>query len=330
MYGTFGSNKPLVLIVLLIPAVGLAWMASKYAAPISFPLAGGLFERIDGLFNDWPIGRLWLGTALILAVAAMIAQLCNTHHLHRRENYFAALLSFLFISIHLYWLYFNPIILGLLFLVLTLMRVLTLFRSERITARLYDGGVFMGIAVLIYPPFILVVPILWIALSMLRPFQLREFLIPFAGVLTPVVFTLFYLFWFESTFDLTPYTDFHLHLWDNIGFGMGLIEISLSVLCLAISIIGFLAYVAEMSASTVQKKNTKGVIIVFSSLCLITWLYSNWVGEAREGLGILLVLPFAIFGGYTFSNSERPLLAVISYHVWLALIVVFVMRVFFD
>src|SRR5690606_26963099 len=91
----------------------------------------------------------------------------------------------------------NPVLIGNIFVLLALRRILRMYRVQEITSMIYDAGVFLALGVLFFPLLIFVVPLLWLSLKQLRTFNIREWVVPIIGLLTPMAFAVV-LFWWQG------------------------------------------------------------------------------------------------------------------------------------
>lgn len=189
---------------------------------------------------------------------------------------------------------------------------------------IYDAGVFLGIAALFYPPFILAFPLLWISLIQLRTFNIREWIVPFTGLLTPVIYAAIFYWWFELKFDPMHYFQLEpLHFNSLISAHSFLFYLVL-IFSTFVFLAGLLIFIREMGISTVHKKNTKKVFVTLTFIIGVVWLVSIALNEGQTGLPGLLAIPVSVFGGVLFSRVRRRKKLVITvFYIWLLLLIVY-------
>src|SRR5690606_11515666 len=141
--------------------------------------------------------------------AFLVNLLYNSHDYPERENYFPALFYFLLASLELSWIYLNPVLIGNIFVLLALRRILRMYRVQEITSMIYDAGFFLALGALFFPLLIFVFPLLWLSLKQLRTFNFREWIVPLVGLLTPGVFTWAVFWWKGYSLNVAEYTDFN-------------------------------------------------------------------------------------------------------------------------
>lgn len=304
-----------------MPALVFGTLAFFYTSSPVMPLGGPAF---DWLYAQIPFQtiQIILGIVINLIGAILVNRLYNTHDYADRENYFPALFYFLLTSLQLSWEYFNPILIGNVFVLLALRRLLRMYRVQEITGMIYDAGVFLGIAALFYPPFILAFPLLWISLIQLRTFNIREWLIPITGLLTPVIYAAVFYWWFDINFDPAHYFQLvPLHFKTLITAHSFLFYLVL-IFSTFVFLAGMLLFIREMGVSTVHKKNTKKVFVTLTFILGIVWLVSVALNEDQTGLPGLLAIPVSVFGAVLFSRvRRRKKLMTTLFYIWLLLLV---------
>ncbi len=321
IYSIFGSNRTVVLGLLALPALAFGSFALFYTGRPPMPLGGFVFDWLNALIS-LPLLQILAGVVVNLIGAVLINHLYNAHDYADRENYFPALFYLLFTSLQLSWQYFNPVLAGNVFLLLALRRLLRMYRVQEITGMIYDAGVFLGIAALFYPPFIIAFPLLWISLIQLRTFNIREWLVPITGLLTPLIYAALFYWWFEINLDLPEYFQLMpLHFKSLISAHSFFFYILL-LFSLFVFFAGFLIFIREMGISTVHKKNTKKVFISLTFILCLMWVASLALNEDQTGLSCLLAVPISVYGGVLFSRARRrrKLLTTIFY-IWILLLV---------
>jgi hypothetical protein len=322
LHSLFGSNRPMVLIFLLIPAIVMGLMAYFFGSPPISELGGPAFDWLYELLNSYWI-KVSLGVIVNLTAAVLINSISNNHDYADKEQYFPALIYFMTASLSLSWQVFNPVLVGSLFLLLALRRLLAMSRVQNVTAMLFDAGVFLGLGVLFYPPFIFVAPFLWMAQLQFRSFNLREWLVALSGMLLPALYALAAYWWFSFDPGILEFYSFDALRIEEWFQDKHLLYYPLLALSLIILLFGAFRFVADMSASTVHSKNTKRAFIWLSLLLTAIFFYSSALEADQKGLALILLIPFAIFGGVFFTESRKKNLNIIFFYLWLVLTIAY-------
>ncbi len=143
VHSVFGSNRPMVLGFLIVPAIAFGVLASYFTQVPVHPLGGPLFDWLYIALSDSSI-LLTVGIVINLTGAFLVNLLYNAHNYAERENYFPALIYFLFASLQLSWEFLNPVMVGNVFVLLALRRILSMYRVQEITSMIYDASLFLS------------------------------------------------------------------------------------------------------------------------------------------------------------------------------------------
>lgn len=323
IYSIFGSNRTVVLGLLAAPALAFGTLALFHTASPVMPLGGLVFDGLYALI-PLPFIQILLGVVVNLIGAVLINHLYNAHDYADRENYFPALFYLLFTSLQLSWQYFNPVLIGNVFILLALRRILRMYRVQEITGMIYDAGVFLGIAALFYPPFIIAFPLLWMSLIQLRTFNIREWIVPITGLLTPLIYAALFYWWFDLKFDPAQYFQLMPLHFQSLLSTHSILFYFLLIFTLFVFFAGFLIFIREMGISTVHKKNTKKVFITLTFILGVVWLASIALNDDQTGLPGLLAIPVSVYGGVLFSRARRrKKLMTAIFYIWVLLLVLY-------
>ncbi|NEN22003.1 hypothetical protein G3O08_00605 [Cryomorpha ignava] len=319
IHSAFGSNRPMVFGVLLIPAIIYGVLALNHAQMPVHVLGGPLFDLLI-TFVRLPYLSVILGLIVNLIGAFLVNLLYNTHDYSVRENYFPAFFYFLLASLQLSWIYLNPVLIGNVFVLLALRRILRMYRVQEITSMIYDASFFLALGALFFPLLIFVFPLLWIGLIQLRTFNFREWIVPIIGLLTPVVFTLVFFWWQDYTLDVSEYMAFNGLPLGEIFADHGFWYLPILILSLLILFIGLITFLKDMSTSTVHKKNTKKVFVTVSILMLAVCIYGLSLTSVQAGMFATLAIPVSVFASVYFSRTRRKKLVIFLFYVWVLLL----------
>lgn len=319
LHSVFSSNRPVVFTLLIPFAVILAVLAGLYSAPPAHMMGGVLFKQFTSLFGEAKIFLLISGALVNLVSAFLINKISNDHEFTERENYFPSLVYFLFLSLNLSWFYLNPVALGNLFLLLALLRLLRIYRVQNVTAKLYDAGLLLTLGVLIFPPLIIALLLIWMSLAQLRTFNLREWLVPLFGIATPVIYGVVYYWWFDKSPDFYRYMKFEGFSWGELKDANHFADYAFMVLGFVLSLIGLSGFFKEMTGSTVHKKNTKAVFLWLCLLISAAYFAASGLRIDQAGTTMLWAIPCAIFLPFFFMINKRKRLVSGAYYIWLVL-----------
>lgn len=315
----FASNRPVVLIFLLVPGALAGVLAFLYSGPTAPELAGPAFDLLFAPVNHWAALSVVLGLLVIFAGAYLVNDIFNTHEYALRANYLPAFVYFLAGCSSLDWVYFNPVYLGNVLLLLALRRFLRVYRAPNATSMLYDAGLFMALAVLVYPPMVCVFPFLWVAMYQLRSASFREALVPLAGIATPAVYLAAAYWWKGAQPELSEF-----HTWkDHFGLGpdgaAGAGFYWFSGFTLIASFFGLALFASGMGSSTVHRKNSKRVFLWLSFFLVLVLVYTGFLEFSDAGSSAVLAIPVAVFVAMAFAYEQKRWVADLIFYLWLAM-----------
>lgn len=142
--------------------------------------------------------QVLLGIAFVSLEAIYLSILVNRHEVLYRNSYLPAFMYVLLMSCALPFLQFHPVILVNLIMLVVMDKTFTLFKVESPVSPLFDSSFLISIASLLYFPAVVFFILFLMAVAMLRPFNIREWVIAFVGFLLPYFFLSVYFFWTDQ------------------------------------------------------------------------------------------------------------------------------------
>lgn len=225
-----------------------------------------LYSPFYWLVQTFPFMSNILGIALIVIEAFIFNSIIHRYELLGRSSYMPAFIYVLFFSANILINFLHPIVLAMLCFLPGLNKLLGTYRKESALAELFTVGFLLAIASLIYRPFLTLLPFLFIAITVLRPFLWREWVMIILGALLPYVYIFLYSYWINNTAHLLEklfiYPALTVEMKINILERNYLIIISIIMFCFM-----FLLGSRGMSnaSNTVQFRNV---------MTVLRWLFS--------------------------------------------------------
>ncbi|MDF2438834.1 MAG: beta-carotene 15,15-monooxygenase [Bacteroidota bacterium] len=147
-------------------------------------------------------GTSWLtkilALLLIVAQGFLLNYIVNENDALTKKSSLPALFYIVFQSNNSSMLEMHPLLFSNLFLLFALSKLLNSYRKDVAFSQVFDAGLLLSIASLFYFPCVVFFPMLGVALILFRPFQWREWIISFFGVLVPYIFVFTFYFWNEK------------------------------------------------------------------------------------------------------------------------------------
>ena len=302
----FRTDQPLVL-ALLAPVIVLLWW-QQFALPPQQVPAGGmpLFAALAAGTAPWPWLRGLAGVAAVAWLAPLLASTANNAEFFDRRNRLPAIFFILLMGLVSGPL-FAPALCGMLPLLFGLRRAWALQGRSNVLGHLFGAGMLIGVAALFYMPYAFMVVAVWAAVSVMRPFDAREYAMPLAGTALT-----FYFCWgimrltgLRAMHPLAAITD-TVHA--ALPTGRALIVIVLVVLPLFL--LGVLGYVRSYQGSIMRERNSR---LAFLALCwsLLAVIALELIIHRTFPI-VLLALPFAVLFTYPTLITRRTWLAEVA------------------
>ena len=293
MIGIFRQKNSSNVLILLIYALALKFNLFLHPLPPirqaedNF-LYNSLLDFLQPL-NLPPIFYSLIAFTLLFTQASLLNRLCNTQKMLAKATYLPAMSYILITSLLPEWSHFSaPLIINSI-LIWIYYRMVLLYNSSKPSASIFNIGVALGIVTLFYQPAVLFVILIWLALYIMRPFIIREWLIGLLGLTTPYYFLAIILYltnqW--NWQKVIPAIAFTLPAMPSSVF----ITISLVLLVLAFIIGGF--YVQNtLSKMLIQVRKNWSLLLLFLIISTLVIMvnggnnYDNW---------LLCAIPLAAF-----------------------------------
>ncbi len=197
------SNRPGVIIFIVLTGI-LIWGFSILNTNV-IEISGDilnmpLYNFFESIIPINSIVSIFVGFVFVLFQAFLLIQFNKKYILINYRTYLPAFFYILISSSFIPLQRFNPVLIGTIFIFLSLNYIFSIYRVEYALNKLYLAGFFISIASLFWIPFAVFFIVIWISLSVLRPFIGREWIVSILGFLTPYLFV--FVFYFVA-FDLS-------------------------------------------------------------------------------------------------------------------------------
>ncbi len=194
----FKSNNASAL--LFLPLIAIVIWVFGFINPITLPVkhAMPLYELFAGFVVNIPWLSTTIGLLLTIAQAFLLNFIVTENEVLEKQNYLPALFYIIFMSNNDAMLALHPLLFGNLFILFALHRLLSSYRKDKAFSNAFDAGFLISVATLFYFPFIVFLPLLGVALIIIRPFNWREWVISFFGALIPYLFVITFYFCLEK------------------------------------------------------------------------------------------------------------------------------------
>ena len=196
----FFKSQQVATLFIIPVIVLLLWAQSFFGDSFVLKMEGmplqNLLMNILASFPEFV--QVLFGIAFVSFGAIYLSILVNRHEVLYRNSYLPAFMYVLLMSCALPLLQFHPVILVNLIMMVVLDKTFILFKVESPVSPLFDSSFLISIASLLYFPAAVFFILFLMAVAMLRPFNIREWVIAFVGFLLPYFFLCVYFFWTDQ------------------------------------------------------------------------------------------------------------------------------------
>ncbi len=199
MIGIFKQKNPANIFLLLIFGVLIKLPIFMHPKKV-ISLQGDalLYKKILQFLGpsaeSFPSLYSFLAFAFLVLQAILLTRFMNTQRMLNQANYYPGMAYLLITSLFPEWNYFSaPLIVNtiLLFMLLSLFKT---YNQQNAKASIFNIGLGLGISAFLFSPSVIFIAWILLAVMVMRPFQLKEWLLCIAGAITPFYFYAVYLF----------------------------------------------------------------------------------------------------------------------------------------
>lgn len=310
MIKLFGSNQPFVLA--LIPIMVLGHFTLDAFFP-SFELLASGQENLWGLdFNLLSATYSRIGAFILISInAILVNRVFNTHEFYERNTFLPSLIYLLLVFLFPLSLRMQEDLIAHTFFILCLSKLFDIKQNDDARKSTFLSGLFLGCAVTFLPIYIYFLVFIWMGTISIRPFVLREFLLPLLGVVLPLGWVAFIDVNFYYSF-----IEFESSL-DYSRFGNFLIFIPHLIVVL-LSIIGYKNILERRLKSSIRYKRIVGLttyVFLYSiiSASLVTVITGSYFYFTIGAVILSIILP------YSYLDTKRKWISTILLYGLLAL-----------
>lgn len=318
MLNLFLSGRGRTLFILPLIVLLFGFKSILDPSPI-YDSPSYLFAKIDLFLHSFPYLKLILGLVLINLLAFYINTIFNNNGFYQTENTLPSLLFVIMIGSWTGFHFFSPLLLALFLMLLGFNRILKVYHQKTIFSEVFDAGFYLGVASLIYYPFVLFILSYWIYISMNRAFNFREYFFPLLGMLLPFFFLSVYFFYFDL-----PYEFFDIEIQGKVDSLINLGSLTQRIF-LVITGIAFVIslpfFIKQITRSKIKTKNARRILLVFLiNAVLIYFLSFNYYTIHNREMILFLPMVFIIpFYFYSVSSLFQNLV----FYFWIVAALLF-------
>jgi hypothetical protein len=317
----FKEKSPAAVFWLIVVCFGLHFYSLIDAPDVIIKPGDGFFYYIlKPLLHVQPYSISLLYVIYIFLLALQLNFMMNILRMMPKQSYTPALAFLLFTALMPQLNAFTPALFACNLFIWILYGAARLYATQNPKTAIYNFGLLVGLCAVLYFPSLPLVVIAFIALAIIRPFNMAEWFVLLFGILTPAYFLTGYLF-FTGQLDLLPPPPSLFNL-QPLPLLPKLIIIGLVVAGLAVCQ-GIFTVHGFGKSVLIQVRKSWSVFLI--ALILLAPALFFIVGAFPMVLYLLMV-PAACYTGFAFANNRTILsaiffwllLALDIYNLWLA------------
>lgn len=153
-----------------------------------------ILNALNSLFGLATLPYAILSFIILFSQATLLNTICNYHKMLPRSNYLAGMCYILVTSLLPDWGHFSAPLLINSIVIWSWYRMVALYNSHSPVTSIFNIGLFLGVATLLYIPAIAFLILLFFALLIMRPFRIQEWFVGLLGFTSPYYFLILILY----------------------------------------------------------------------------------------------------------------------------------------
>lgn len=320
MTGIFKQKTPGNIILLIILGILLK-------LPSFFQAKGPVIKSNDGVlyvkivtFLTTAVGNSafvfsLLAFLLNLIIAFTLLIFINKHRLMKKPNFLGGMSYLIITSLLPSFNWFSSSLLASVFLFPAFTLLFKSYNSKTEKTDIFNASLLIGIASLFFLPAIFFLVWAFLALAMLRPFKMSEWILILLGIITPYYFFATYLY-FTDSMTMPNY-------FKNLTFLLAKPNFTLwhtgALFFLLMPILSGIYYLQQNSSKMLIHIRKGWYLFLWYLLIGLVVSFFN-MDQAFENI-VLVLIPAAAFHAYGYLNSEVKLYPKLSFWISIAFIV---------
>ena len=305
----FGDNRPLALFFL--PLIVLLYH-------LSYHFFYTPFGPLDLDFGWWGNTAIKNGKASlfyeslaafwVLVNAILLNFVFNSAELNEKNTYLPSLNFIVFFALSPNFYELSGVHLAFSFLILALHQFLQLDQNKSGSSKIFNSGLFLGLASTFYPPLILLFPIGISMYLVFRPFLLSEFKFYLFGWTIPFIYLLSWSFIKDAT----------LHFF-TFGFNQNFAEATWQSTIekagfAAILIVGMIGVISKSRMANNRFKKEIQLVNILGASLLVSYVFSGFQLSYKIATE-LFILPLSIYMTFSLLTKRLQIASSLVYYI---------------
>lgn len=249
-----------------------------------------------------PVLSRIIALLLLFGEAFLLNFIIHKHQLLSRKSWLPALMVVILGSCTPELLQLTPELVALLMLLPAVFILLQTYRLETAYSHVFNAGVLIALASLVYLPAIAFLIFAFVALIIFRPFIWREWLILFFGFLLPYVYISAWFYWKDGLVEFYQTHIFQPILNRNFFLKLPAINYALTAILGLLLLAAMGRFIAGSGTATLKTKKGVSLMLWFLFTSVITML----LAQNFDVMVFLFAMPpLAFFTANYFLQAQR-------------------------
>jgi len=293
-------------VLLLLPFIIIGYFFINYLTGYyqqSYEVNLGLW---DIKFINSSINSI-ISLILVLVNAVSLNILFNSNDFFDKNAYIVSLLYVVMMSFYHSFYSINGSLIAQTFIILMFFQFFKLKQNTEGKTETFNGGLFAGIAATFFPPLLISLPFLVIMILIVRPFYFREIILCIFSFITPLLFALAYIWFYNSTVDWKI-------LDDKSNFQFKTDFIVTVVVFGILLVLSVFSLRARLQKSSIRLKKQIQILWVFIFLAILLGVVDFIFFKQIERFSLLMI-PLSILLSYSFYHKSYGIVATVIFYL---------------
>jgi hypothetical protein len=310
----FKSNQTIVGLIVVLLSV-LLWIPGFFVSQALILESGAVaFNGVNFLFEPRWLNVL-LTSLLISGQAIFLNSIINSHKVLKSNTFLVALFYVLINGSAFVLFSLNLILIVNTFILLMLHQLFLLYNASQANGTLFNLGLFVGVASVLYHPLIVLFPLTIFCIAYIRTPKGKDFLILIIGFLVPFFYWVTYLY--LTNHLVTTIDNYFLYHRDAVDKGIAFNNYFLYVLGI-LTLAAFFNLITTLGRKVVKTRKLLITVLLLIIVSATTFLFKSQDFRATY---LLLSVPIAILLAHFFLDMKRKMLAELMFVVLLVSLV---------
>ncbi|MCX6316545.1 MAG: hypothetical protein NTW29_04600 [Bacteroidetes bacterium] len=319
MTGIFKQKSPANIFILLVFGLAIKWPAFMHPHVVTARSEDAILYRellhlLEPATRSSPVLFPIIAYALQFLQALTLNRFINNQRMMSRATYFPGMAYLLITSLMPEWNFFSAPLLVNTILLFVLSALFKIYNQPDARGSIYNVGLALGLASFLFFPAISFVLWILLAIAVMRPFRINEWIICLLGITTPFYFYAVYLFvddqW--SWQHLVPYFSLRLPVFKQSVWLAG------SVFLLAVPFLAGGYYVQDsLRKMLIQVRKGWSLLLLYLLGALLVPFVNSTSGFENW---IMAAVPFAAFHACTYYYASLRIIPLLLFWLTVAFI----------